>query len=38
MQKGMGWHVRYRDDPAHRWFRTLITETAQSLSDPQINN
>ncbi|MER2043934.1 MAG: LysR substrate-binding domain-containing protein [Pantoea agglomerans] len=34
----MGWHARYRDDPAHRWFRTLITETAQSLSDPQINN
>ncbi|KGD70062.1 LysR substrate-binding domain-containing protein (plasmid) [Pantoea agglomerans] len=34
----MGWHARYRDDPAHRWFRTLIMETAQSLSDPQINN
>lgn len=34
----MGWHARYRDDPAHRWFRTLITDTAQSLSDPQINN
>ncbi|WP_277972234.1 LysR substrate-binding domain-containing protein [Pantoea agglomerans] len=34
----MGWHARYRDDPAHRWFRTLMTETAQSLSDPQINN
>lgn len=34
----MGWHARYRDDPAHRWFRTLITETAQSLSDPLINN
>ena len=34
----MGWHARYRDDPAHRWFRALITETAQSLSDPQINN
>lgn len=34
----MGWHARYRDDPAHRWFRTLITETAQSLSDPQTNN
>ncbi|MGC0992222.1 LysR substrate-binding domain-containing protein [Pantoea agglomerans] len=34
----MGWHARYRDDPAHRWFRTLITETAQSLSDPQKNN
>lgn len=30
----MGWHARYRDDPAHRWFRTLVTETAQSLSDP----
>ncbi|MGC0983072.1 LysR substrate-binding domain-containing protein [Pantoea agglomerans] len=34
----MVWHARYRDDPAHRWFRTLITETAQSLSDPQTNN
>lgn len=34
----MGWHARYRDDPAHRWFRTLIAETAQSLSDPHINN
>ncbi|MGB8929017.1 MAG: LysR substrate-binding domain-containing protein [Pantoea agglomerans] len=34
----MGWHARYRDDPAHRWFRTLIAETAQALSDPQINN
>ncbi|MEN4793401.1 LysR substrate-binding domain-containing protein [Pantoea agglomerans] len=34
----MGWHARYRDDPAHRWFRMLIAETAQSLSDPQINN
>lgn len=34
----MGWHARYRDDPAHRWFRTLITETAHSLSNPQINN
>ena len=34
----MGWHARYRDDPAHRWFRTLIAETAQSLSDPHANN
>ncbi len=24
----MGWHVRYRDDPAHRWLRALIAETA----------
>lgn len=28
----MGWHVRYRHDPAHRWLRTLITEVAQQVS------
>lgn len=27
----MGWHVRYRGDPAHRWLRGLIVETAASL-------
>ena len=28
----MGWHVRYRHDPAHRWLRTLIAEVAQQVS------
>jgi len=27
----MGWHVRYRHDPAHRWLRGLVAETAQRL-------
>ncbi len=27
----MGWHVRYRHDPAHRWLRELIAEVARSL-------
>ncbi|MGV3683736.1 MAG: LysR substrate-binding domain-containing protein [Acidovorax sp.] len=27
----MGWHVRYRDDPAHRWLRTLVAQVAQEL-------
>lgn len=27
----MGWHVRYRHDPAHRWLRTLIGELAAEL-------
>ncbi len=27
----MAWHVRYRQDPAHRWLRNLITEVAASL-------
>lgn len=27
----MGWHVRYRHDPAHRWLRSLIAETAALL-------
>ncbi|MCT2417943.1 LysR family transcriptional regulator [Pantoea vagans] len=34
----MGWHARYRDDPAHRWFRGLIAETAHALADPQIKS
>ena len=34
----MGWHARYRDDPAHRWFRSLVAETAHALADPQINS
>lgn len=24
----MGWHVRYRHDPAHRWLRALVAEVA----------
>jgi DNA-binding transcriptional LysR family regulator len=24
----MGWHIRYRHDPAHRWLRSLIAEVA----------
>lgn len=27
----MGWHVRYRQDPAHRWLRGLIAELAMDL-------
>lgn len=27
----MGWHVRYRHDPAHRWLRALIAEVAQEV-------
>lgn len=27
----MGWHMRYRNDPAHRWLRSLIVETAQAV-------
>lgn len=28
----MAWHVRYRHDPAHRWLRSLISDTANTLS------
>ncbi len=28
----MGWHVRYRHDPAHRWLRSLVAEVAGSLT------
>lgn len=28
----MAWHVRYRHDPAHRWLRDVITNTARSIS------
>jgi len=28
----MGWHVRYRQDPAHRWLRGLIAELATGLA------
>ena len=34
----MGWHARYRDDPAHRWFRGLVAETAHALAYPQIKS
>jgi len=34
----MGWHARYRDDPAHRWFRSLVAETAHALADSQIKS
>lgn len=28
----MGWHVRYRQDPAHRWLRALIAEVAGEVA------
>lgn len=28
----MAWHVRYRHDPAHRWLRETISDTASSLT------
>lgn len=28
----MGWHVRYRHDPAHRWLRSLVSEVASQMS------
>jgi DNA-binding transcriptional LysR family regulator len=27
----MAWHVRYRHDPAHRWFRALIGDVTKTL-------
>ncbi len=27
----MGWHVRYRQDPAHAWLRGVVAEVAQAL-------
>lgn len=29
----MAWHVRYRNDPAHRWLRALIVDVARELTD-----
>ena len=29
----MAWHVRYREDPAHRWLRALIGEVARKVAD-----
>jgi DNA-binding transcriptional LysR family regulator len=31
----MAWHVRYRNDPAHRWLRSLVIETANLLTQRQ---
>lgn len=28
----MGWHVRYRHDPAHRWLRGLIRDVVRGLA------
>lgn len=28
----LAWHVRYRHDPAHKWLRSTLIETARSLS------
>jgi DNA-binding transcriptional LysR family regulator len=28
----MAWHVRYRQDPAHRWLRSLVGEVAKDLA------
>jgi DNA-binding transcriptional LysR family regulator len=28
----IAWHVRYRQDPAHKWFRNLLVETAAELT------
>ena len=28
----MGWHARYRNDPAHRWLRGLIAEVVSEIS------
>jgi len=28
----IGWHVRYRDDPMHRWLRALVAEVAAEVA------
>lgn len=28
----MAWHVRYRNDPAHRWLRSLVDEEVKRLA------
>jgi DNA-binding transcriptional LysR family regulator len=34
----IAWHVRYRNDPAHQWFRQLLVETAADLTcNPHTN-
>lgn len=30
----LAWHVRYRNDPAHRWLRSLIADVAKELELP----
>jgi DNA-binding transcriptional LysR family regulator len=32
----MAWHARYRHDPAHRWLRALVAETAQQLGQAPV--
>ncbi|MBO9197283.1 LysR family transcriptional regulator [Rhizobium sp. 16-449-1b] len=29
----LAWHVRHRDDPAHRWLRSLIADVAREVSE-----
>lgn len=29
----MAWHVRYRNDPAHRWLRGLVAEVAREAAE-----
>lgn len=29
----LGWHVRYRNDPAHRWLRSTVAVLARELGD-----
>ncbi|WNV12068.1 LysR substrate-binding domain-containing protein [Tardiphaga sp. 709] len=28
----MAWHVRYRNDPAHRWLRSLVAEVTREIA------
>ncbi|MGO8656839.1 LysR family transcriptional regulator, partial [Rhizobium ruizarguesonis] len=32
----LAWHVRYRNDPAHRWLRSLISAVAKEISDAAV--
>lgn len=32
----LAWHVRYRHDPAHRWLRTAIIDTARALAGSSV--
>ncbi|WP_160006071.1 LysR substrate-binding domain-containing protein [Rhizobium sp. 18055] len=32
----MAWHVRHRNDPAHRWLRSLIGEVIRELTDANV--
>lgn len=31
----LGWHVRYRNDPAHRWLRSIVAALARELEDAE---